>query len=225
VVVLDEDEDASHHSRASSGVPYLDVSFSQEQVLMDPKMIISVLAANHQIQLATGLDQASLKKRLAMEWNTEIALKESVERLSTHEHLGGPSMPSLLKFSPALMNIDNMSLQSLIRTNKGVGIGDLREALEGRPSSSTSALVGAASIFTAESSIHPHQGGPTRSPGGTPQSKKRLHGRPGEVRDVLNQLGVGKLNSSGLLRAPFSDRSTSISAASTASALAPPYQT
>ncbi|KDQ20494.1 hypothetical protein BOTBODRAFT_309207 [Botryobasidium botryosum FD-172 SS1] len=223
VVVLDEDEEASQHSRASSGVPYLDVSFSQEQVLMDPKMIISVLAANNQIQLATGLDQANLKKRLAKEWNTEIALKESVERLSTHEHLGGPSMPSLLKFSPALMNIDNMSLQSLIRTNKGVGIGDLREALEGRPSSSTSALVGAASIFTAESSIHPHQSGPNRSPGGASQ-KKRLHGRPGEVRDVLNQLGVGKLNSSGLLRAPFSERKTSIRS-STASALAPPYQT
>jgi hypothetical protein len=38
----------------------------------------------------------------------------------------------------------------------------------------------------------------------TAAKRKTLKGKPGEVRDVLNKLGVGKQNGSSLLMTPFS---------------------
>jgi hypothetical protein len=104
------------------------------------------------------------------------------------------------------MHIENLSLQSLARSARGVGVTDLREALEGRSSMSNPALAGSPSISTHDhtSSIMGSDGtvgGPIRA---RSRSKKRVTApRPGEVRDVLNRLGIGKQNGSSLLKNSF----------------------
>lgn len=113
-------------------------------------------------------------------------------------------MSPFLKVSPALMHIENLSLQSLARTQHGVGVQELREALEGRGSSSNLAL-NSASVR----SLDP----PTRKSSVYSKDKPQLtrwrsHSRtikssPDNVRDVLNKLGVGKNNGSSLLKASF----------------------
>lgn len=112
----------------------------------------------------------------------------------------------LVKVAPALMHIDNMSLQSLARSNRGVGVTDLREALEGRRSMSNPNLANRApSVSTLDhTSILAHGESPqyllkpTRS---RPQQRKI--GSPNEVRDVLNKLGIGKQNGTNMLKSSF----------------------
>lgn len=120
---------------------------------------------------------------------------------------------SLLRVTPTLMNIDNLSLQSLGKFNRGVGVTDLRDALEGRSSMSNPALVTPrpASVNTIErktsmnhGSIHGtlsvRSGGARRVVSATAKPKKRVPGAPGEVKDALDRLGIGspKLNGSTL---------------------------
>lgn len=81
---------------------------------------------------------------------------------------------------------------------------DLREALEGRSSLSNPNLTNtAASLSTLEhSSMAPgdqYKLTPVRS---RPQRNK-LAG-PAEVKDVLNKLGIGKVNAGGMLKPSFS---------------------
>jgi protein EFR3 len=97
------------------------------------------------------------------------------------------------------MNIDNVSLQSLGRFNRAVGVTELREALEGRSSMSNSALVNKpASVSTLDnsSSLRDGDAGLGNHMGAPPSKarsyvKKKLPGAPGDVRDALNKLGVG----------------------------------
>jgi hypothetical protein len=104
------------------------------------------------------------------------------------------------------MHIENLSLQSLARSARGVGVDDLREALEGRSSMSNLALARPSSISTLDHTSSSMAGDipfnkivPNRS-----RAKKRAPGsRPGEVRDVLNRLGIGMSNGSSLLKASF----------------------
>lgn len=120
---------------------------------------------------------------------------------------------SLLRVTPTLMNIDNLSLQSLGKFNRGVGVTDLRDALEGRSSMSNPALVAPrpSSINTFDrptsvnqGSIHNalslKSGGPRRAVSATVKSRKRVPGAPREVKDALDRLGIGspKLNGSAL---------------------------
>lgn len=127
----------------------------------------------------------------------------AVERSSTFEStVRGDGVSPLLKISPALMQIENLSLQSLARSARGIGVTDLREALEGRSSMSNPALGGAPSISTLEHAPSSVMGHEVR-----PRSKSRTKKRAspsgtGEVRDVLNRLGIGKQNGS-LLKASF----------------------
>jgi len=110
------------------------------------------------------------------------------------------------------MNIDNLSLQSLGKFNRGVGVTDLRDALEGRSSMSNPALVAPrpASLKTFDrsnsvnrGSIHNalsvRSGGPRRIASATTKPKK-VPGAPGEVKDALDRLGIGspKVNGSTL---------------------------
>jgi len=131
-----------------------------------------------------------------------------VDRLSSFEPTKrGDGVPPLPRISPALMQMNNMSLQSLARSTRGFGVTDLREALEGRSSISNSALARPPSISTLDhvsslvSGENAHQ----------PQSRSRYpKKRPapsatGEVRDVLSKLGIGKPNGN-LLKASFSTR-------------------
>lgn len=111
------------------------------------------------------------------------------------------------------MNIDNLSLQSLGKFNRGVGVTDLRDALEGRSSMSNPALVAPrpSSINTFDRPTSVNQGtihnalsvrssGVKRAVSATTKPKKRIPGAPKEVRDALDRLGIGspKLNGSML---------------------------
>lgn len=131
-----------------------------------------------------------------------------VERLSGFEAtIRGDGVSPLLRISPALMHMNNMSLQSLARSTRGLGVTDLREALEGRSSMSNPALVRPPSISTLD-----HASSLVSGENALRLTKSRSRGRPkkrvapsaaGEVRDVLSKLGIGKQNGN-LLKASFS---------------------
>jgi hypothetical protein len=135
-----------------------------------------------------------------------ITVSSANPQTSTFDSFRGDSVSPLLKISPALMHIENLSLQSLARSTRGVGVTDLREALEGRGSSSNLALAGPPSISTLDHSSSILGGFPAGGKVGRAQSrsKQRIAApRPGEVRDVLNRLGIGKQNGSTLLKNSF----------------------
>ena len=119
---------------------------------------------------------------------------------------------SLLRVTPTLMNIDNLSLQSLGKFNRGVGVADLRDALEGRSSMSNPNLVAPRpqSVNTLDRStsinrgstrnaLSVRSGGARRAVSATTKPK-RVPGAPREVKDALDRLGIGspKLNGSTL---------------------------
>lgn len=118
----------------------------------------------------------------------------------------GDGISPLLKISPALMHIENVSLQSLTRSARGLGVTDLREALEGRGSMSNPALVRPPSVSTLDHASSFISGDPTlrltqtRSRSRTKRPSSR---NAGEVRDVLSRLGIGKQNNAAGLRSPF----------------------
>lgn len=103
------------------------------------------------------------------------------------------------------MHIENLSLASLNRPMRGVGVTDLREALSGRSSMSNSALVTkppSVSTLDRTSAVLP-DGHPLTLVRTRTHQKKKLAAGPNEVRDVLNKLGIGKQNGNGQLRTPF----------------------
>ena len=129
----------------------------------------------------------------------------AVEPHSTYDALRGDGVSPRSKIAPALMHIENMSLQSLSRPSRGVGVTDLREALEGRISMSNPALVNVApSVSTLEHASVAHgENGVNRLMPVRSRPEKALR-NPGEVRDVLNKLRIGKANgSTSLLKSSF----------------------
>lgn len=120
-----------------------------------------------------------------------------------------------LKLAPGLMHIDNKSLQSLARSTRNVGVGDLRDALEGRASANRSSVglgyVGSPSMSSIgnHSASLDHTGDPA-SPGlSRLQARLRaahtIKEANGEVKDILNKLGIGKQSSArgGRMKAAF----------------------
>ncbi|KAH8105952.1 hypothetical protein BXZ70DRAFT_886723 [Cristinia sonorae] len=175
----------------------------------DSEALLMAIVSNSNVQNATGLDRQVLLRRLAAQWTPESAYKESLEIQTSYDGFNDSISP-LRKVAPALMHIDNVSLQSLARSSRGVGVTDLREALEGRRSMSNPNLSNRApSLSTLEhTSIlahgdspqhHPHPLKPVRS---RPQSRNKL-GNPNDVRDVLNKLGIGKQNGASMLKSSF----------------------
>lgn len=171
---------------------------------VDAKAAIEALASHESVQEATGLDKAGLIRVFSSTWTAEMALKDSIEKPSFDATLRGDGVSPLLKISPALMHIENLSLQSLARSTRGVGVSDLREALEGRSSMSNPALVarpGSISTLDHSSSILADSSVLTKTRS-RPRSRRAVAAGSGEVRDVLNKLGIGKQNTS-LLKASF----------------------
>ena len=129
-----------------------------------------------------------------------------MEATTAYDTLGRDALSPLIRVAPALMHIENISLQSLARSARGVGVSELRDALEGRSSISNPNLSNRApSISTLDhtsSVAHPDplRLTPTKSRG---QQRSKLAG-PGEVRDVLNKLGIGKQNGTSQLKSSFS---------------------
>lgn len=183
-------------SSPREAVEFSGIESAPSSVLVDGVAVgqaLAALSANRNIQEVTGLDNEKLLARLSKKWTAEQALKDSLEIRPSPDAFRAVS---LLKVTPTLMNIDNVSLQSLGRVNRAVGVTELREALEGRSSVSNSALVNnrpasistldhASSFLSGEAGLSNHMG-PTPKPRG--HIKKKL---PGDVRDALNKLGVG----------------------------------
>jgi protein EFR3 len=180
---------------------------------------------------ATGMDREALHKRLSTPWTAESAFRDckfdlwlselhllivptsswtAMEPQSSFDPLRRDGISPHLRLAPALMHIENLSLQSLARSTRGVGVTDLRDALEGRRSLSNSALVNhAPSVSTLDQvSIREDTAmNKSRTAGvvvGPKPEKLKAAGGPSEVRDMLNKLHIGKSsNGNNLLRAPF----------------------
>ncbi|EGN93012.1 hypothetical protein SERLA73DRAFT_98316 [Serpula lacrymans var. lacrymans S7.3] len=181
---------------------------------VDAEEALSLIVSARATQEATGLDRQGLLRRFSAKWSAESALKDSVEpQTNNRAHLGEGISP-LLRISPAFMAIDNLSLQSLTRSVRGVGVTDLREALEGRGNASNPALVRPPSVSTLDHTsfdLGANRLALTRSKS---RGKRRaVTAGAGDVRDVLNKLGIGKQNGASLLKASFppyrSDQRTS----------------
>lgn len=126
-------------------------------------------------------------------------------------------MNPVLKISPALMHISNLSLQSLARSNRGgvgVGVSDLRDALEGRAGTSNIALSQDKAPSVSSVSGVTYSAGSGESTATSPSTMRvnrpKLRGvdgeNPSEVRDVLDKLGIGAKNGANLLKVSFSGR-------------------
>ncbi|TRM67653.1 hypothetical protein BD626DRAFT_564571 [Schizophyllum amplum] len=167
---------------------------------VDAQSAIMSLISSANVQRATGMDQQGLLRRLGAKWTADAVLLDSVDKSSTTSSIKGDDVSPLLKITPALLRVENnMSIASLARSTRGVGVTDLREALEGRNSitMSSSALVKPASVSTADHGSSVYEGGSRLTPSRSRTRPKRAPPtRPGEVRDVLSKLGIGKQNAS-----------------------------
>ncbi|KAK7060498.1 plasma membrane localization protein [Paramarasmius palmivorus] len=194
---------AYHAAREPIPLPSEDVP--DEWAGVDAEKALMIIASSTNVQEATGLDHEKLLSLFSKKWTAESALKESVEKPSSFDAtLRGDGVSPLIKLTPGLMHIDNFSLASLARSTRGVGVTDLREALEGRSSMSNPALARPSSISTLDHTssimVGDHKLAQTRS---RSRNKQRaITPGTGEVRDVLNKLGLGKQNGS-LLKASF----------------------
>lgn len=125
-------------------------------------------------------------------------LSPAVPRPHGHDIPRGDGVNPVLKISPALMHIENLSLQSLTRSTRGVGVNDLRDALEGRSGMSSSALVQTApSVSSYDYAAYSIRSSEVRQTDSGRSSRaarvKQPFNKdsPNEVRDVLNRLGIG----------------------------------
>lgn len=186
---------------------------------MNAENALLALTKCSDIHDATGLDQQTLLRKLSMQWTADFAFGEceyldagllytsnglsAIQRSSHYESIArGDGLSPLLKISPALTHIENISQQSLARSARGVGVADLRGALEGRHSMSSAALNRPPSLSTLEHASSMSEGvlrlTQTRSRNKQRSTSSR---RQGEVREVLHKLGIGKNGS--LLKASF----------------------
>jgi protein EFR3 len=126
-----------------------------------------------------------------------------MEPQSSYDPLRRDGISPHLRLAPALMHIENLSLQSLTRSARGVGVTDLREALEGRSSLSNSALTNNAPSMSTLDHVSIRED-TSMNKSRSRREKVKAAGGSSEVRDMLNKLQIGKSsNGSNLLRAPF----------------------
>jgi len=174
---------------------------------VDGEAALRAVASNETVLDAFGVDQETLSRRLSAPWTPEAALNDFERAAGFEATMRGDGVSPLLRISPALMHMNNMSLQSLARSTRGLGVTDLREALEGKSSMSNPALARPPSVSTLD-----HTSSFASGENGIRLTQTRSRGRPkkraspsagGEVRDVLSKLGIGKQNGN-LLKASFS---------------------
>lgn len=125
-----------------------------------------------------------------------------MEPQSSYDPLRRDGISPHLRLAPALMHIENLSLQSLARSTRGVGVTDLRDALEGRSSMSNSALTNNAPSVSTLDQVSIREDTKLRR-AGSRREKIKAAGGSSEVRDMLNKLQIGKSSNNNLLRAPF----------------------
>lgn len=186
---------------------------------------LDLLSSSQNVLDALGVDREGFMRRVSLKWTPDLALRDcklssifripificnlvSVENAPGLDSvLRSDGVSPLLKISPALMHIENISLQSLVRSTRGLGVTDLREALEGRSMSnpnlagppSISTLDHTSSIFTGDLGLRLSR---TRSRSRSRVKKSSVPNAAGEVREVLTRLGIGKQNNN-LLKSTF----------------------
>src|ERR1700761_5900045 len=129
-----------------------------------------------------------------------------MEPQSSYDPLRRDGISPHLRLAPALMHIENQSLQSLARSTRGVGVTDLRDALEGRSSLSNPALVHKPpSVSTLDhTSTYADGSANILKPIRSRSQKSKAVGGPSDVREMLSKLHIGKSsNGNNLLRASF----------------------
>jgi hypothetical protein len=186
---------------------------------VDSDTALRLITTCRNVQQATGLSTDVLRGRFTSKWSVDAILKDCVynsfsskipnvlstafDKTSVFEHsVRGEGVSPLLKISPALMH-DNMSLHSLARSARAVGVTDLREALEGRSSMSNPALTNAPSLSTLDHVSSNNIDASLARARSTSRTRRRVPTTGSrEVRDVLNRLGIGKQNAN-LLKASF----------------------
>ena len=114
----------------------------------------------------------------------------------------GDNISPLLKISPALMQIENLSMQSL--STRALGVSDLREALQGKNSMSNPALARPPSVSTYDCRSSMTGGVSPMRPRSRARSVKKGKTENGDVKDVLGKIGIGKQDAN-LLRAPLAN--------------------
>ncbi|KAG8956624.1 plasma membrane localization protein [Tulasnella sp. 424] len=215
---------------ASTPYSAIDPSILSSPYLFNPEVVITALAQNAHVQKATGLDEAALRHRFTLSWSAEKAVKESIEVGICDDRVSRTDGAShFLKLSPALMHIDNQSLASLARTTRGVGVEELRDALEGRASMSNTNLASSAQSFSTNADHKSYRR--LHDPGlgklavaGAAKQRKVTKSSPEEVADVLNKLGIGKQNPSRMLHTPLQVPQKEPESAPS-KVLVPPYST
>lgn len=128
-----------------------------------------------------------------------------MEPQSNYDPLRRDGMSAHLRLAPTLMRIENLSLQSLARSTRGVGVTDLRDALDGRSSMSNPALVNKPPSLSTLDHASTHVDAPfNKFRTVRPKPEKPKVAGPSEVRDMLSKLHIGKSGSgSNLLKASF----------------------
>ncbi|KAG9015883.1 plasma membrane localization protein [Tulasnella sp. 427] len=211
---------------ASTPYSAVDPSVLSSPHIINPDIVMTALAQNTNVQKATGLDEAGLRHRFGLAWSAEKAVKESIEVGICEDRISRTDGAShFLKLSPALMHIDNQSLASLARTARGVGVDDLRDALEGRASMSNTNLASSAQSFSTNKSnkrYDPNLGKVALV--AAAKQRKVTKSSPQEVADVLNKLGIGKQTPSRLLHTPLQVPQNQPESTSS-KVLVPPYST
>lgn len=208
---------------SSSSTPEKDTVPSLSGIDFDSAL--SLITSCRTVQEAFGVDEEGLRRRLTMKWTPNLALRDCEFSISmvwviiidcpscilVTSSTGydatrrGDGISPLLKISPALMQIENISLQSLARSTRGLGVTDLREALEGRSSMSNPALARPPSVSTLDHASSTFMGGDAHLRLTQTRSRTRAKKRSApnnEVRDVLTRLGISK-QSSNLFKATF----------------------
>ncbi|KAF6762353.1 hypothetical protein DFP72DRAFT_878618 [Ephemerocybe angulata] len=170
----------------------------------DSARAVDLLVACSGVPEAFGVTRDRLRELLSRPWDAAGALQMQAEGSAQYDPtLRGDNLAPLLRISPALMKNDNMSIHSLARSTRGLGVTDLREALEGRAAMSNPNLGRPSSIVSTlgrASTVTGHDGDYTAPMRRSPSRPKRSP--QGDVKDVLSKLGIGKQNGN-LLKASF----------------------
>lgn len=204
-------------------IPVTDAAADSAVRALDTEGLLLALVSSETVQEATSLDRQGLLRKFTVSWSAESAFRDDGQPAAANLH-GADGLSPLMKVPQAFMPLENLSRASLARSTRGVGVTDLREALEGRSSlSNTNLRETAPSLSTLEhtSTAHGdmHKLAPVRSR--TSQQRNRFAG-PGEVKDVLNKLGIGKANTGSMLKPSFTSKKAETRIPSN---LTPPYKT
>jgi len=112
-------------------VEFLDQSGSRHANISGP--CTAALASNQYVLSISKLKSEEVLRRLSASWDVKVALAISGDHFSLQGNGSHVAPLPLIKLSPQLMHVENLSLSSVARSARAVGAGDLRDALQPIP--------------------------------------------------------------------------------------------